>query len=318
MDDRYEDSKSHQVGNAPVDDVDSTANNNLATASSSSTQGDNANGIDIRQALEILSSRTPHDHHEDGHENAKHCCADVTKNPPPDVLRNMGQTIDMFAPSTGSSIDAPKPPSTSQTTSSNNQVDPSERRKKIRDSLRGLSIVASLKMLLTAQEDRVRTYRLYDEALGKVLLSNRLTDYPPACAAATAAFSVLSDTVAAVRDELSNRIELLLKNNDGKTSPTSLALSSIIESINSLQSLEREKLQITAAYHLEQIRANNLKESKNLDDNDDTKDSHELSLLNKGISDMRSRNETCRSNINGIIEDLRCTLVELMEEGEDE
>lgn len=198
-------------------------------------------------------------------------------------------------------------------------IDPAERRQRIRDTLRNLPIVALLKMVLTAQEDRVRTYRLYDEALGKVLISNRLTDYPPACVAATAAFSVLSDTVAAVRDEFSNR-EMGAKNNEdkkGSATSTSASIStSVIKAINDLQSSERDKLQLTAACHLEQIRANNLKESNNAGENDDTGDGdrRELSLLNKGINDLRSRSETCRSTINDIIEDLRCALVELMEE----
>jgi len=177
-------------------------------------------------------------------------------------------------------------------------------------------------MVLTAQEDRVRTYRLYDEALEKVLVSNRLTDYPPACVAATAAFAVLSNTVSAVRDELSDRGQ---RKNDPlvetSTSP------SVIKWIKDLQESERQKLQLTAAYHLEQIRANNLKHPDTSDtsdkngntvenSDDENVDVRELSLLNKSIADLRSRIETCRSDINSIIEDLRCALVEQMEEDE--
>jgi hypothetical protein len=174
-------------------------------------------------------------------------------------------------------------------------------------------------MVLTAQEDRVRTYRLYDEALEKVLVSNRLTDYPPACVAATAAFAVLSNTVSAVRDELSDRAQR--KNDPLVETPTS---SSVIKWIKDLQESERQKLQLTAANHLEQIRANNLNHPDTSDkngnavENSDIEkvDVHELSLLNNGIADLRLRIETCRSDINSIIEDLRCALVEQMEEEE--
>lgn len=167
-------------------------------------------------------------------------------------------------------------------------------------------------MVLTAQEDRVRTYRLYDEALGSVLMSNRLTDYPPACLAATAAFAVLSNTVSAVGEELSDRA-------DSKKDPLVLTStsSSVMKWIRDLQESERQKLQLTAAYHLERIRANNLKSSNNsYNDKDDMREP-ELSLLNNGIADLRSKIETCRSDINSIIEDLRCALVEQMEEEEE-
>ena len=165
-------------------------------------------------------------------------------------------------------------------------------------------------MVFTAQEDRVRTYRLYDEALGKVLISNRLTDYPPACVAATAAFAVLSNTVSAIRDELLDRVD---KEKDPLV-PVSTS-SSVIKLIRDLQELERKKLQLTAAFHLEQIRANNLKQSTG--DDVGEMDMRELSLLNNGIASMRSEIETCRSEINSIIDDLRCALLEQIEE-EDE
>ena len=314
------DSADDQVDNDVVDDGGFATDNNPPTAPSF-TEEKSKEGIDIRQALEILSSRTPHSHNDHDHAHGKSCCGGGADKPLPAALKNMGQTIDLFAPTTASSIDSSQAQSSSQTVSNNDApIDPAERRQKIRDTLRNLPLVALLKMVLTAQEDRVRTYRLYDEALGKVFISNRLTDYPPGCVAATAAFSVLSDTVAAVRDELSNRVEMGAKNNDekkGSATSTSASTSlSVIKAINDLQSSEREKLQLTAACHLEQIRANNLKESNNAGENDENGDGdrRELSLLNKGINDLRSRIETCRSTINDIIEDLRCALVELMEE----
>ena len=325
------DNSSNHGATAAVDDNVATGNN-LPTSKDPQSS---LSGIDIRQALDILSSRTPHTHdHDHAHAHDHHdtrCCGGGADNPSSAELKSMGQTIDLLAPSAVSSVDFSQSSSPSQTTNTTSisttttttTITPIERRQKIRDSLRDLPFIALLKMVLTAQEDRVRTYRLYDEALRKVLLSNRLTDYPPACVAATAAFAVLSDTVAAVRDELSTRIENKTKNNDETVSlPSTSTLSSVIKSIGDLQASEREKLQLTAACHLEQIRANNLKQPNHDGDNDNDEggdvDRRELSLLNNGIADLRSRIETCRSNINDIIEDLRCALVEQMEEEEEE
>lgn len=273
-------------------------------------------GIDIRQALEILSSRRSNDHSL-GHDK-----------PLSAALKSMGQTIDLFAPSTPSTVDSSRSPSksttqttattsTNTTSTSNDTTSLLEKREKIKNSLKALPFIELLKMVLKAQEDRVRAYRLYDEALGTVLASNRLTDYPPACLAATAAFSVLSDTVSAVRAELSDRSA-----NKKETLISLSTSSSVLKCITDLQESEREKLQLTAAYHLERIRANNLRKPNTYEDianNDGETDKVEsdlrvLSMLNQGIADLRSRIEICRSNISSIIEDLRCALVEQMEE----
>ena len=301
-----------RVGKGAVVTVNDDAENNLLAPSPSPSvsQRDPQSGIDIRQALDILASRTPHDH---SHKHDSPCCGGG------DELKSMGQTIDLFAPSSDSphsSSESTSQKTTIMPTSGANAVTPVEQRQKIRDSLKDLPFISLLKMVLTAQEDRVRTYRLYDEALGRVLMSNRLTDYPPACLAATAAFAVLSNTVSAIGEELSDRAD----SNKDPLVLTSTS-SSVMKWIRDLQESERQKLQLTAAYHLERIRANNLKPSNtsyNDEEDGEEVDVRELSLLNNGIADLRSKIETCRSDINSIIEDLRCALVEQMEEEEEE
>ena len=310
--------KINAVKDSHVSKEDDTATeNDFQAPSPLLSKKDSQSGIDIRQALDILSSRPSNDHtFRDG-------------KPPPHQLKSMGQTIDLFATSSPNQADFPHSPSepTSQTrttgstdsTSGKRDATSLEKRQKIRNSLKDHPFIGLLKMVLTAQEDRVRTYRLYDEALGKVLVSNRLTDYPPACVAATAAFSVLSDTVSAIREELSDRAS---KRNDPLVAASTS--SSVINCIRDLQESEREKLQLTAAYHLERIRANNLKgldssnvHGHNADEDEIDVDVRELSMLKKGIAELRSRIETSRSNINSIIEDLRCALVEQMEKEEE-
>ena len=285
---------------------------NQYTAMENSTNNDataqhQLGGIDIRDALNILSNRTPHEHHDCGDKDSRGeaghgCCRGGADNPLPAEMKNMGQTIDLFAPSKESSESSQQSSSPSETTAvtagtNNNSI---QQQQKLRESLRDLPIVDLLRMVLKCQEDRVKAYFRYSQALKTVLLSRKLTDYPPACLSATAAFSVLSDTVMAIRDEVSTRIEN--KNDTEKKFETS-----IVRSICELQSSEREKLQLTAAFHLECLRASNLKQE----------DQRELQLLNSGQADLRSRIETCKTNINDILDDLRCGLTEKLEEEEE-
>ncbi len=72
-----------------------------------------------------------------------------------------------------------------------------------------------------------------------------MTEYPTICARATASFSVLSDTV--------NTISSILK--DAHKRPELLKL------LSQLQKDEREKLNLTAALHLERIRQRNLEQA---------------------------------------------------------
>jgi len=280
-----------------------------------SRQKHQSEGIDVRDALTILSSRIPHVHDDCGDKYTQEmegsCCRGGADN----EMKNMGQTIDLFAPSEPS-VDLSQSSSPVDTNAITHA-----REKKLRESLVKLQIIDLLKIVLKCQEDRVKTYGSYDKALEIVLLSKQLTDYPPACLSATAAFFVLSDTIMAVRDEITTRIEnknivdsfpLSKDNNEQQFE------SSILQLIFDLQEREREKLQLTAAFHLEQIRANNVKQQQQHDDDGNGNRGEgyqrELALLNKGLDDLRSRIETCKTNINDILEDLRCCLIEKLEE----
>jgi len=287
------------------------ARNNLPPLASQ--QQHQSEGIDIRDALSILSSRTPHVHHDCRDKDSQRVEGSCCRSGADKEMKNMGQTIDLFAPKEAS-VDPSQSSSTDTTTVTDARNNSIQQRQKLREGLRDLLTVDLLKMVLKCQEDRVKTYGSYNKALKTVLLSRKLTDYPPACLSATAAFFVLSDTVMAIRDEVSTRIEN--KNDTEKKFETS-----IVRSICELQSSEREKLQLTAAFHLEQIRVNNVKQQQQHDDDDDDGNSgeeyqRELSLLNKGLDDLRSRIATCKSNINDMLEDLRCCLMEKLEENE--
>ena len=88
--------------------------------------------------------------------------------------------------------------------------------------------------------DMHTSYALFYSGLSTILLSGNITTYPTLCAKITASFSVLSDTINAVKSILqsSNRTD-------------------ITKVITQLQKYEGEKLNMTAALHLEKLRSRN-------------------------------------------------------------
>jgi len=72
-----------------------------------------------------------------------------------------------------------------------------------------------------------------------------------------------------------------------------------------LQLHEKEKLNVTAALHLEQIRKNDYLLNIGVDENDGT-----LRLLNEGIKSLKSKMSICIENINDLIDELKCEMME--------
>ena len=101
-----------------------------------------------------------------------------------------------------------------------------------------------------------------------------------------------------------------------------------IDWIQSLQSLEKEKLQLTAAIHLEKIRVSNQqselqqqgkKQKQQKGDDEMTEgDTRVLDLLEQGVTNLQQKIDKCVADINILLDDLRCALVEEIEEEEDE
>ncbi|KAL3921500.1 MAG: hypothetical protein SGILL_002716 [Bacillariaceae sp.] len=288
------------------------------------------NGIDIRQALDILSSRTPHNH--DRKENANNnnsnhhteggCCNDHGNGNGqgiPAEMRAMGQTIDLYAAPPGGGKDN----ATQQHENEQKSVQEMEQAQKKKAAEHHAALVKSLqemtetsdllRTLLRAQEDRVQTYKNYDAALQRVLQNGNFTAYPPACATATASFAMLSDTIRAVRDEMEARDQ----STKGKSkSSNSNSFSQYVDWIQQLQSFEKEKLQLTAALHLEKIRARNLQEEMRQTE-DDEGASNVLGLLQEGVAGLEGKVAKCVEDINYVLEDVRCALLEEVEEEEE-
>lgn len=130
-------------------------------------------GIDIRQALEILSSRTSHDHsHERGNEQAA-CHGSVAD----EASRAMGQTIDLNATA--------RDPSTSPEASARSMEEAKkeldEARKargvEIRSHLESMSVKDLLQAVLEAQRERVAAYHVYDRYVLCICLFHNGTSF---------------------------------------------------------------------------------------------------------------------------------------------
>lgn len=124
-------------------------------------------------------------------------------------------------------------------------------------------------------------------------MSGNMTNYPTLCAKVTATFSVLSDTINAVKSSLLNRH----KRND---------ISTIVAQ---LQKHESEKLNLTAALHLERLRLNN----SELGVGGERTDDGTMKLLKEGISSLKAKINHSVENINETIEELRCIAADLEE-----
>ena len=70
-----------------------------------------------------------------------------------------------------------------------------------------------------------------------------------------------------------------------------------------LQSFEKEKLQLTAASHLERIRQQNQQGTEG-------EDARITKLLNDGVISLQQKIATCVENINEVLDEIRCSLLE--------
>lgn len=124
--------------------------------------------------------------------------------------------------------------------------------------------------------------------LSKILLSRDITNYPALCAEVTASFSVLSDTINAAKSSL---IEHHKKD-----------ISTVVDQ---LQKNECDKLNFTAALHLERLRLNNSVLGVGND-----ADERAVKLLKESIQILGGKISRTVQSINEIIDELRCIAVD--------
>jgi len=120
----------------------------------------------------------------------------------------------------------------------------------------------------------------FHSGLQVVLQTGNISEYPKTCSRATATFSVLSETVRSIQKILQERQQ-----------------KAWARLLQQLQQQEKEKLQLTAAHHLERLRAGT--EGERIDP-----------LLQEGVQSLQQKLGTCIENINEILDELRCEMME--------
>ncbi|KAL3793107.1 hypothetical protein HJC23_005609 [Cyclotella cryptica] len=254
-------------------------------------------GINIKDALSILSARS-----KAGGENLS-----SHRNVIPRELTDMGQKIDIMDQLEFTKTDSFKCECANENSA---QVDENivkddqqheaikqerlKRGKEIQSTLQSLSVTELLGTIFAAQEERVATYKIFDQGLSSILLSGNITTYPALCAKVTATFSVLSDTVNAVKSSLIEQH----KRHD------------IARIVTQLQKYEGEKLNLTAAIHLEKLRLKNSDLGLSFNGSDE----RSARLLEKGIQNLEKNISTNIEAINEMIEELRCIAVDETQE----
>jgi hypothetical protein len=138
----------------------------LANGSSSdAAPSRGAQGIDIRQALEILSSRSAHshdDHHDQNNDIDGSCHEHV-----PDEAKAMGQTIDLMTSAGGREEELNEDASGAAAPGHEQDMEEKKkaRRKRevaIKEKLQSMNVTDLLGAVMEAQSERVATYREYD------------------------------------------------------------------------------------------------------------------------------------------------------------
>jgi valyl-tRNA synthetase len=164
-----------------------------------------------------------------------------------------------------------------------------------------MTLKAKLDLLFQLQSERVQTYAIFDHGLQTVLSTGNIQDYPALCAQVTATFSVLSDSINTIRSVL---MEQQASNEEQKSIPL------VGQYIHRLQRLEKDKLNLTAAIHLDKIRIHALKDTQQVD-NHTQLDSRTQSLLNHSILKLNENLNKVVEQINEVVEEIHAIAADL-------
>ncbi|GFH58822.1 hypothetical protein CTEN210_15298 [Chaetoceros tenuissimus] len=262
-------------------------------------------GISIEDAMSILSSRAKSEGEQD-----------ALKAATPE-MRALGQTLDLMNSQTwtrsgesvpnccisdegGQQNDVTK--TSSSIEESESKVVQEAKNDKMKEELSKSTPKDLLSKLFELQQSRVEVYKQFNSGLDNVLQSGNLTTYPDLTANITASFSVISNSIRCI-------IEIMQSHTDGSRSKEFQleevdlsTLSNCIKFTKQLQNLEREKLNYTAALHLEKIRERN--ERLNIEARE-SGDEKVLNLLQQGVKGLQSKISGCIEQINETLEELR-------------
>ena len=139
----------------------------------------------------------------------------------------------------------------------------------------------------------------WNRSLATIVQSGNMTSYISSCAHATAAFAVLSETIIFIRSSLAD--------------PNTHGRKDLEKLLTNLQSREKEKLNLTAALHLERIRERN-ENINTMDTATGSTDDRISKLLNQGVQSLTQKIDAVVGDINETLEELRYALLEEDEE----
>jgi hypothetical protein len=258
-------------------------------SNNSNSGGGQQEGIDIRLALEILSERSvcadQHSHSAD--ETCSNTCttrdADETK------PMSMGQIIDLQLPVNNNDDEQQQQQhhdTTREKQSEKNQLtsNHSNYEQLLHAAMQPLSRQDLLRSVLKAQEQRVQAYQDFDRALETMLRTRDVTNYPSVCAEATAVFCVVSETIKALTETYN------ASSKKSKQQPCIIA---------ALQKHEQNKLQLTAALHLEKIRLQQEANNEPI-----------AALLRAGVVALEEQLRACVECIRDAVDDIQCAIVD--------
>lgn len=120
------------------------------------------NGIDIRQALSILSARSEQMEEDSG----KDGCGCCSGNEVPESAKSMGQTIDILATPTSKHSEQAASSQTEEERVQEQQRlenERKERQENIRTEIQSMSEKELLQAVMQAQQERVATYKEYEK-----------------------------------------------------------------------------------------------------------------------------------------------------------
>ncbi len=144
--------------------------------------------------------------------------------------------------------------------------------------LSSLSILELITLLLSLQQERVETYREYDNVLNVLLQENKLNEYPNLVAEITSIFTVISDKINSIKNIIKEKGE-----------------EQLYKHILKIQAYEKEKLVLIASKHLDKIqqKLNPANEFNILESSDSKGRSHVLAVtdptyINKQINELES------------------------------
>jgi len=176
-----------------------------------------------------------------------------------------------------------------------------------------MTLLEKLSLLFQLQRERVQTYTLYDTGLQMILSHGQghhptVDEYTALCTNVTATFTVLSNsinTICSIMIETSKNQEE--KINDRMT------MNEIIPWIQKLQQLEKQKLQFTAALHLEKIRlyyTRSIDESSSEEDitNSTTK---QTVLFHQSIKQLNISITNVIQQINEVMDEMQSIMLDL-------